>query len=225
MIWPGDRPRTRYCGLEEVIRERTTLHQTCLSFFCSVRWYLSQVMAGGFELNNYGTCRSWSFQSWVDKNCLTYCCNSCNMTSVDSCCNLLPSELSCDVGLEEVRIEHQIWRCWTWIHEATSQTACFVTLSKQVPSPRVLQRAMSVHATCHVTCFRPQVLFTYKLQFVGHMVSFDKSFTIIPESQVSCWKIWQLTSVLRFKFQKCGWDTDSADLDHQVHPLHLFNIS
>ncbi len=71
------------------------------------------------------------------------------------------------------------------------------------------------YAACHVTCFRPQVLFTYKLQFVGHIVSFDKSFTIIPESQVSCWKIWQLTSVLRFKFQKCGWDTDlDPDLDH-----------
>lgn len=177
-IWPGDRPRTRHCGLEEVIRERTTLHQTCLSFFCSVRWYLSHVMAGGFEPSNCGnTC--WNLQimklpKLIRQEVFDRCCNSCKISPVifcSYCCNLLhTSELSWDVWLEEI-----LWTSNLKMLNVDSWSDPNLNLSYDIHTcnlpgslfcdtffSKFLHHGSHFNEQCqfYMTCCRPQILFT-----------------------------------------------------------------
>ena len=182
-IWPGDRPRTRHCGLEEVIRERTTLHQTCLSFFLQRQmvpeprygWWIRAKQSWKHMLKP----AIMKLPKLIRQELFDRCCNSCKI----SFCHVL------FILLQSVTYIRIVMRCLTWrntlnikpedaelgfmkrpkseslIQHSHLQTSLTSLFCDTFFISKFLHHGSHFNELCqfYVTCCRPQVLFTNNL--------------------------------------------------------------
>lgn len=146
------------------------------------------------------TCRSWSFQSWFDKKCLTGAAIAAkfllsSFVHIVAICYIHPN---CHEMFDLKKyFEHQAWRCWTWIHEATqiwisrttftlasSQTACLVTLSSPSSCTTGPISKSNVSSTWHVVDPKFSLLTICWASCLWQILHNHPE-----ESQVLCWKI------------------------------------